>query len=100
LLASTSIRAAAEETWLSAWSFPFTIVMSTASSVLPVGAPTPTSRVRTIATSRSRSAWISAGARRHSVMCVSIVPVVEAEAMLAEAVLSVVAVEVSAAPLD
>lgn len=54
LLASTSIEAF--ETWLSAWSLPFTIVSMTSSSEAPVGAPTTLSFVRTIVTPRSRSA--------------------------------------------
>lgn len=85
-LASTSIIEVA--TWLSAWSLPFTIVVITASSLAPVGAPTTLSFVRTIVTERSRSLWISVGERRHSVMrvvtsAVLAAPVV-ADAMSAE----------------
>lgn len=57
-----------EDSSLSAWSLFFTIVMITESSIDPVGAPAPASRVRTIVTEWSRSAWMSVGLRRHSVM--------------------------------
>lgn len=66
LLASTSIIAVA--TLSSDCSLPFTMFSRTESSVEPVGAPTALSFVRTIATPRSRSAWISAGESRHSVI--------------------------------
>jgi len=65
-LASTSKEAFA--VWLSACSLPLTMVLMTASSVEPVGAPTTLSLVRTIVTPRSRSDWISVVLRRHSVM--------------------------------
>lgn len=79
LCACTSIFDAEAESWLSAWSLPLTIVTMTESSVLPVGAPTMLSFVRTIVVPLLRSVWISAGARRHSVMCVvmSELPVLE-----------------------
>jgi hypothetical protein len=77
LLAETSIIAF--DVSESAWSLPFTIVSITLSSVLPVGAPTTLSLVRTIATPRSRSAWSSVSPSRHSVMRVLMsVPVVAA----------------------
>jgi len=82
LCASTSILEAEAESWLSAWSLPFTIVLMTESSVLPVGAPTTLSLVRTIVVPRSRSAWISVGARRHSVICVVMSPDAEVELAL------------------
>jgi len=53
---------------LSACSLPVTIVFTTVSSVLPVGAPAEDSFVRTIATPLSRSLLSSEGLRRHSVM--------------------------------
>ena len=52
----------------SAWSLFFTMVWMTESSMLPVGAPAPMSRVRTIVVLLSRSAWMSVGARRHCVI--------------------------------
>ncbi len=55
LCASTSIFAAAEESWLSAWSLPLTIVTRSESSVWPVGAPTTLSFVRTIVVPLVRS---------------------------------------------
>jgi hypothetical protein len=55
LCASTSMPLAADERMLSAWILPLTIVFRTESSVLPVGAPAPTSRVRTIAVPLLRS---------------------------------------------
>lgn len=88
-LAFTSIIAF--EVSASACSLPLTIVSTTESSVLPVGAPTIESLVRTIATPRSRSAWISASPSRHSVMRVlTSVPLV-ADAM--SVVLRLVSVE-------
>ena len=57
-----------EDRSLSAWSLFFTIVMITESSIEPVGAPAPSSRVRTIVVELFRSLWISVGARRHWVI--------------------------------
>jgi len=82
LCASTSILEAEAESWLSAWSLPLTIVLMTESSVLPVGAPTTLSLVRTIVVPRSRSDWISVGPRRHSVMRVVMSPEAEVELAL------------------
>jgi len=44
------------------------MVLTTSSSVEPVGAPTTVSLVRTTVTPESRSDWISAALKRHSVM--------------------------------
>jgi hypothetical protein len=76
LCASTSIEDAIEASWLSACSLPLIIVMRTESSVLPVGAPTTLSFVRTIVTPRSRSAWMSDGETRNCVICVEMSPLV------------------------
>lgn len=90
-----------DDSSLSAWSLFFTRVMMTESSILPVGAPAPTSLVRTMVTPRSISAWRSVGARRHSVMCaVLCVPLVVVEAILAELPLVLVLeVDAPAAPV-
>ncbi len=64
--ASTSMEAF--ETWLSAWSFPFTMVLITSSSVAPVGAPTTLSFVRTMVVPLSRSDCSSLAPKRHSVI--------------------------------
>ncbi len=53
---------------LSACSLFFTMVTTTESSIEPVGAPAGSSRVRTIVVEWSRSDWMSAGARRHSLI--------------------------------
>jgi len=66
LCACTSMLS--EDRSLSAWSLFFTIVMMTESSILPVGAPAPISRVRTIVVLWSRSDWRSVGAKRHWVI--------------------------------
>lgn len=50
---------------MSACSLFFTMVMITESSIDPVGAPAPISRVRTIVEDWSRSDWMSDGVRRH-----------------------------------
>jgi hypothetical protein len=63
-----------------------TIVSMIESSVEPVGAPTMLSLVRTMVTPRSRSVWISAGERRHSVMRVVTSVFALAEAMSVELV--------------
>jgi len=68
LCASTSICDAIAARSESACSLPLIIVTRTESSVLPVGAPTTVSLVRTIVTPRSRSDWMSAAARCSSVM--------------------------------
>jgi hypothetical protein len=62
------------------------MVSMTESSVEPVGAPTMLSLVRTMVTPRSRSVWISAGERRHSVMRVVTSVFALAEAMSVELV--------------
>lgn len=56
LCAPTSMSDAAAESCASAWMRPLTIVFTTASSELPVGAPTTLSFVRTIAVPLSMSA--------------------------------------------
>lgn len=62
------------------------MVMITESSVLPVGAPTTLSFVRTIVVPLSRSAWISVGPRRHSLMRVVTSVFVEFDARSVELV--------------
>lgn len=106
LLDSTSIMALAVS--LSAWSLPLTIVLTTSSSVAPVGAPTTLSLVRTIVTPRSRSVWISVGLSRHSVIrvVISVVAVADAVSVLlrlelgsvVDAVAPVVLLELGLAP--
>jgi hypothetical protein len=74
LCAWTSMLDAIADSWLSAWSLPLIMVTSTESSVLPVGAPTTESCVRTIVTPLSRSAWMSEPERRSSVILLLISP--------------------------
>ena len=57
-----------EDSWLSACSLFLIIVVITESSMLPVGAPAPSWRVRTIVAWRSRSDWMSDGDSRHCVI--------------------------------
>jgi hypothetical protein len=84
LCASTSIEDAIEASWLSAWSLPLIMVTRTESSVLPVGAPTTVSFVRTIVTPRSRSAWMSEAATRNCVICAEMSPLVAVVVPLVE----------------
>lgn len=83
MLACTSIFS--DDRSRSACSLFFTMVMMTESSIEPVGAPAPISRVRTIVADRSRSAWRSDGLRRHWVICASTSPLA-AKLPLAEVV--------------